>query len=250
MINRPIDIYEPDEIKAVFTFIKTPKTITDITENAGISTIFTSSLVLLNDVQKIYLQAGQIVTLNSINYEVLSVGTGQFTISATDLYTLDYLNNKQLLVTEWNLAVNFKFGTRIEVNGILDTESKDTSKKLMRFPLVWLFINEGREHDSLDYDYKTSLKMAFVHLSEVKYTAQQRLDNVFKKVLQPLESLFLATIQSPYFSDKFNFEYEKLTYTDYYRYFYGSSDKNKTVLDAPTDAIELDLDLNFQNQYD
>ena len=249
MINRPIDIYEPDEINAVFTFIKTVKTITDITENAGISTITTDSLVLLNDVQKIYLQAGQIVTLNSINYEVLTVGTGQFTISAVDLYTLDYLGNKQLLVTEWNLAVNFKFGSRIEINELLNNESKDTSKKLMRFPLVWLFINEGREHDSLDYDYKTSLKMAFVHLSEVKYTAQQRLDNVFKKVLQPLESLFLATIQSPYFSTKFNFEYETLTFTDYYRYFYGSSDKNKTVLNAPTDAIELDLDLNFQNQY-
>ena len=91
--------------------------------------------------------------------------------------------------------------------------------------------------------------MAFVHLSKADYRADYRLDYVFKKVLQPLETLFLETIQSPYFSRVFNWEYTQLEYKDYYRYFYGSSDKNQMVLDAPTDAIEIDLDVIFQNQY-
>jgi len=79
--------------------------------------------------------------------------------------------------------------------------------------------------------------------------ADYRKENIFKKVLVPLERLFLEAIQSPYFSGVFNWEYEKLNYSDYFRYFYGSSDKNQMVLDAPTDAIEIDLDVIFQNQY-
>jgi hypothetical protein len=47
----------------------------------------------------------------------------------------------------------------------------------------------------------------------------------------------------------FNFQYAKLKYKEYFRYFYGSSDKNQMVLEAPTDAIEVDLDITFQNQY-
>jgi hypothetical protein len=36
----------------------------------------------------------------------------------------------------------------------------------------------------------------------------------------------------------------------YYRYFYGSSDKNASVLDACTDAIEISLDVDFRKQYE
>ena len=250
---RKEDIYEADEIEAVFDFLTVEKNITDISETGGVSTITTSSVTLLDIIDKIYLQAGQIVTLNKINYSVIavSISAKTFTITATGLYHMstDPIPVKVLDVTKWNLAINFKFGSRNEINKILNIEDKDTNKKNIRFPLAWLFINEAREHDSLEYDYKTSLKLAFVHLTNIEYTAEQRLDNVFKKVLQPLETLFLETIRSPYFSRVFNWEYMELNYKDYYRYFYGSSDKNQMVLTAPTDAIEIDLDVIFQNQY-
>jgi len=252
-MTRKTPIYEPDEIKAVFTFLKTEKTITNITESSGISTIYSDSLVLLNEKEPIYLQAGQIVTLDGINYQVLTVNlkTNIFTITATGLYHMstDPIPVKVLDVTKWNLAVNFKFGSRIEINELLALEANNPDAKLQRFPLVWLFINDTREHDNFDYDFKTNIKMAFVHTSDKESRAQARLDNVIKKVVHPLKVLFLETIQSAYFNKVFNFEFGQLTYNDYIRYFYGSSDKNQMVLDAPTDAIEIDLDVIFQNQY-
>src|SRR3972149_9952114 len=119
-MTRKTPIYEPDEIKAVFTFLKTEKTITNITESSGISTIYSDSLVLLNEKEPIYLQAGQIVTLDGINYQVLTVNlkTNIFTITATGLYHMstDPIPVNVLDVTKWNLSVNFKFGSRIEIN--------------------------------------------------------------------------------------------------------------------------------------
>lgn len=251
-MNRKLDIFEPDEIKAVFDFLKTEKTITNITEAGNYSTIYSNSLCLLNDNDPIFIKSGQIVTLNKKNYPVVSVNLIQksFVIEATGLYhTSGTPPVKVLDVTKWNLAINFKFGSRIEINQILNSECKDPDKSLIRFPLVWLFINEGRDHDNLDYDFMTNLKMSFVHKSEPQYTAEQRKELVIKSVIQPLVTLFLATIKSAYFTSVFNWEYTKLKYKDYFRYFYGSSDKNQMVLDAPTDAIEIDLDVIFQNQY-
>lgn len=239
-MNRKNDVYEADEIKAVCDFLKTEKNITGISETSGVTTITTNSLVLLNIVCPIYLQTGQIVTINSINYQVSNVNQ--------TLLTFD-IEATNLVATKWNLAINFKFGTRIEINQILDTESKDSTKKNIRFPLIWLFVNESRDHDSIEYDYKTNLKMAIVHLSRPEYKAEYRKDNIFKKILQPLETLLLEAIRSPYFSEVFNWEYMEFKYIDYYRYFYGSSDKNERVFDAVTDAIEVDLDITFQNQY-
>lgn len=239
-MNRKKDINEPTQIKAVIDFLKTVKTISSITELAGISTINSNTLVLLNIAEPIKLKTGQVITINNINYPVLSVNyaLNSFTITASNL-----------VASQWHLAIDFKFGSRMEINQLLFIESKDADKKDIRFPFIWLFINEGREHDNPEYDYKTGLKIAFVHMSDKNWKAQQRLDNVIEPVLEPLRTLFLETIQSPYFARVFTWEFKKLSYTEYYRYFYGSSDKNEMVLTAPTDAIEIDLDVTFQNQY-
>jgi hypothetical protein len=252
-MTRKTDIYEPEQIKAVIDFLKTEKNIIDITENAGISTITTDSLVLLRAIEPIYLQVGIIITIGTINYQVKTVDLKglKFTIEAIGLFTTLSVApfTKTLLVTKWNLAINYKFGSRIEINELLDLESTDPATKMARFPMIWLFINEKRSHDNEDFDYKTRLKLAFVGLSEATYRAQERLDNTIKPVLQPLETLFLETITSTFFTYMFNWEFTKLKYDDYYRYFYGSSDKNQMVLNAATDAIEIDLDITFQNQY-
>ena len=241
-MNRKLDIFEPVEIKNVIDFLKTDllKNITHISEVAGVSTITTDSLELLHDVIPIYLQSGQIVTINDVNYSVSNVNQTNKTFQITA---------SGLTATKWNLAINFQFGSRKEINEVLSLQQNDPEMKLQRFPLIWLFINEGRNHDILDSDFETSLKMAFVGLSKVEYKCQKRLDLTIIPVIQPLVTLFLATIQSPYFASIFSFEYGKLKYTDYIRYFYGASDKSEMVLTAPTDAIELELDLTFQNQY-
>jgi len=253
LMNNKLDIYDIDEIQAVFDFLKTEKDIIDITESGSISTIFVNTLVLLSIVHPVYLNDGQIVTINSINYQVDNVDYDylSFDISAVGLFHMstDLIPVKILDATKWNLSINFKAGSRIEINQLLDIESKDLTKKLTRFPLVWMFINESEKTDILDFDHETSIKLAFVHLSDIKNRANDRLDDILKLILQPLLTLFVLTITSPYFSRKFQWEYGKFPSTKYNRFFYGSSDKNESVLNSPTDAIEVDISITFQNQY-
>jgi hypothetical protein len=237
-MNRKIDIYEPDEIQKVITAMTAEHDILSIVESGGLSVITTNNLVLLDAQSPITLQAGQIVQIGNVNYEVLSVATNSLVIEATGI-TED----------KWKLSVNFMFGSRIEIDEVLERYGKDPAKNLIRFPLIWLFINNERVHNSNTYDFQTTLQFAFVHLTKKEYKASDRLTNVFKTVLQPLSRLFLETIFSTQFRDVFIFPDSYMNYSDYYRYFYGSSDKNQKVLKADTDAIELSVDLNFVKQY-
>ncbi len=88
-----------------------------------------------------------------------------------------------------------------------------------------------------------------MQISKSEYKAEFREENIFKPVLAPLVQMFIELIQSSYFSKIFSFEYTKLNYDEYYRFFYGSADKDQMVFNAPTDAIEIDFDVIFQNQY-
>lgn len=234
--------------------MKVEKTITDITELNGISTIYTDSLNLLRTNEIIRLQVGQIVTLDNINYSVLSVNVGlnTYTIEAVGLFSLsnDLIPVKTLNVTKWNISANFLFGSRMEINEILKNAMNDPDKQMVRFPLIWLFINNERNHSDRDnVDFRTELKFAFVHLTQKTYRANDRLTYVFKPILQPLMDLFRKTLESTYFAKVFHVEDGFIPYSDFYRYFYGSSDKNVQVLDAATDAIEASFDLNFKFQY-
>lgn len=246
-------IYEPDEIKAVFDYLKTEKNIIDITESNGISTIYTDSLVLLRVLYNIYLQDKQIVTINKINYSVDNVDLDlkSFEIEAVNLYHMstDAIPVKVLDATKWNLAINFDFGSRIEVNQVLMNEVTDPDKKLQRFPLAWLLINQPEKSKSMDTDHISSVKMVFAHLTDPTYLAEKRKEQVLKTVLDPLYTLFVETIRSPYFRRKFRWNENEFIETKYNRYFYGSSDKQEKVFDSPTDAIEIELDVVFENQY-
>lgn len=247
-------IYDVEQIGAIITYMKAQKNITDITENAGISTITTNTLVLLTSFKVFYLAVGQIVTINSINYPVLSVNSKNktFTIAGTGLYHMstDPIPVKVLDATKWNLAINYLYGSRQEINEILVNASKDPAQKLIRFPLIWLFVNNDKKMNTWDnIDFDTNLKFAIVHLTKKEYKADDRLTYVFKPVLQPLWELFLATMTSPYFTYMLHFETFDFKYDKYDRYFYGSSDKNAMVLDSATDAIEISIDLQFKKQY-
>lgn len=247
-------IYESEQIEDVIDYLRSEKTIVNITEANGISTIFGESLVLLNSYKIISLKAGQIISINKINYSVIAINSenNSFTISATGLFSTLAVSpfTKTLLSTKWNLSINFLFGTRLEINSILDSAIKDPDQKMIRFPLIWLFVNNKRDHKmDTPFDFNANLQFAFVHITQKEYRASERLTNVFKPILQPLVDLFLEALISTYFSYMFWKENDYINYTDVYRYFYGSSDKNQQVLDAPTDAIELNLDLSFARQY-
>jgi len=243
-MNKAKTIYGVDEIGAIINHMKAEKTISDILEVN----------LLLHSYTDTYLKVGQIVTLNKINYPVLSVNLAlkQFTIEATGLYHMstDTIPVKILDVTKWNIAINYLYGTRIEINEILANAQNDPDRMLQRFPLIWLFVNNNENYNpELTIDFKTNLKFSIVHLTNRTYKASDRATYVFKPVLQPLWELFIETMQSPHFTYMLKFETANIIYDKYIRYFYGSADKNEDVLSCPTDAIEISIDLNFLKQY-
>lgn len=249
-------IYEVEEIEKVVNFMKTEKTITDIVENSGIYTITSNTLVLLRETEIIYLQVGQIVTIDNINYKVLTVNLTLKTFTITKGVTLYHMSTdlipvKVLDVTKWNLSVNYMYGSRIEINQRLENAKDDPDQKLTRFPLIWHFINNKQDDNpSQGVDIKTTIEFAFVNLTEKTYTTIQRKNYNFKPIIDPLLILFKETLQSCYFNKVFYFEDRKtFEHGKWYRYFYGSSDKNVPVLDAATDAIEVSFDLQFLQQF-
>lgn len=251
-----IPIYEKTEIEKVINFMKAEKTILDITENSGIYTIFSDSLVLLRDIEITYLKAGQIVTIDNINYPVLSVNLSlkSFTITkdvALFHMTTDVIPEKVLDVIKWTIACNFLRGSRIEINQRLKSASDDPEQKMTRFPLIWMFINNKRTRNPAQNIYfKSTIEFAIVNLTEKTYTTDKRDEFNFNPIMYPLFDLFKRTIESCYFSKVFFFENRKnYEFGEWFRYFYGSADKNAQVFDAPTDAIEISLDLNFLEQF-
>lgn len=237
-MNRKQNIYEPELIGNVVSFLKSTKLITGISETNGISTITTNSLILLPESNPFYLQAGMFVQIASKNYQVLTVGSNKFTIQATGL-----------TATSWNLAINFLFGSRMEINDVLAYAANEPTLAFNQYPLIWLFINNERNHNDEILDFSSPLQFAFVHLTNKEYHAPDRLTNVFKPVLAPLVQLFLETLNSNFFKTSFYFETRNLEYSEYYRYFYGSSDKNVNVLSAPTDAIEIEINVGFVRKF-
>ncbi len=249
-------IYEVEEIEKVVNFMKTEKNITNITENAGIYTIYSDSLILLKDIENIYLKAGQIITINGIDYSVLSVNLNQKTFTITkdvELFhmTTDVVPVKVLDATKWKLTVNYLYGTRNEINSRLKSIAQGSDKLATRFPLIWQFVNNDQKiNSSQQTDIKTECKFAIVNSTDKNYLAPQRKELNFKPIIDPLLLLFKKTLESCYFNKVFFFENRKNDeYDKWYRYFYGSSDKNENVLDCPTDAIEISLNVEFLKQY-
>lgn len=242
-MSKTIAIYPSDEIQKVVDYLTVSKDIDSIVENSGISTINVSSTLLLYDRDSIYLTSGLYVKIGTVNYKVSNViKDTSFDIEAIGLTQIT-----------WSLAFEFRFGSRIEVNQLLVSASNQKSKKLVRFPLLWMVIDGSNKRGynfASPVDFEYSLKMSMINLTEKLYTAEQRLENNFKPTIKPYVDLFLAALKSIYFTNIFNFEESEIkNYDEYFRYFYGSSDKNKKVFEPVTDAIEFEMQLQFKRQY-
>lgn len=241
MIKNKRIVYEIDEVRKVLDFMKADKNIISIQEDGDYSVITTDSLVLLKERTNVFLSDFQIITIGTNNYQVFDVNNKNKTFKI-------FASN--LTATKWHLAINYKFGSLSEINNMLNVESKDVEKNMIRFPMVWLFANEKREHNNLDFDFTTTLKLSFVNISNLNWKVEDRLNENIKKAIMPLVDLFLRTITSVHFADVFTYKYEELSFNEYIRYFYGSADKSASLLSTITDAVELEINnLTFENQF-
>jgi hypothetical protein len=239
MIYPKLEIFETDLIKDVIDLMRPDKPISGISEANGISTITTDSLILVPGIE-MSLTAGLYVEIGTKFYKVLSINSAlqTFDIEATGI-----------VEDTWRLAINFMFGSRIEINEMLANYAKDNEMNTRRFPLIWLFINYKEDHNQeQDIEVQAPLTFAFVGLSKPEWRANDRLENVMRPLLSPLWLLFLNVIKE--MNDTFYFDTSKEpVFSRYKRFFYGSSDKNESVLASITDAYEITLQLNIINKF-
>jgi len=243
-MNKPITIYEVDEIQKVVNFLTAEKTIDSIQENSGTSTIYIDSTVLLEGRKDIHLTSGLYIKIGTKNYKTSNVVKDRsFNIEAEGISE----------DSAWSLALEFRPGSLSEVDSLLINAAKKPEEQWKQFPLLWMIIDSTNKRNSnfappVDFEY--NLKLAMINTTEKEYKVNDRLENNFKPTIKPYVDLIVCALRSVYFSSVFHFEEEDLLdYSEFFRYFYGSSDKEKMVFDSITDAIEIEMPLKFKQQY-
>lgn len=149
--------------------------------------------------------------------------------------------------TTWQLALYYEFGRALEIGNTLDDKKKDPINKNKRFPLMWLLTDIPKLNTELGYS--APITIAFIYLSQQNLKAGKRIDTNFEPILDPLVALFKETIENApgnrYFYLSFG---ERIEYTDTDKFKYGSIEGDRHVFNDITDAIQLNIDLNFFNE--
>lgn len=237
-----ISLQITNELNTIITQMKVPFIINSIDEVDGVSTINTATVIIFNNMNKVMiLKAGMIVTINDVNYSVSNIvnlpGRKSFDIQATNL-----------TAAKWNVAANYKPGTRKEINEILQQDATS----LNRFPLIWLITPTKKPDKFQEYlDFTIDLVLVFAHKANKTDRTQKRIDENISPVIQPLLDLFNLWLQSSHFSYMLEFfgsgkpiDYDPTNYA-----YYGSNEKG-VFSSIDTDAIEVDYTLNFKKQYE
>jgi len=242
------DLQISTELQKVFDALTFSIPILSIIENDGISTIMLNSddVIIFDNLGKsMLLQNGMVVTLGLKNYVVSNVvHTPDF-----DSFDIEETGLSVLTTPNWSIACNFQAGSRIEINAILKQEQADENR-FKRFPLVWWIYSDEKDFFNETLDFKSTLNLAFAYKSNSTDRTTKRIDENITKIIQPLLRLFLLWLQSSEFYYMLEFYgYEKpIDYKTTNFPFYGND--NESVLEVSSDAIEIELNLNFKKQYD
>lgn len=231
-----------NELSDIITRMKLPFVINSVNEAGGVSTINSETVTIFDNLDKVMiLKEGMIITINNINYPVSNI------INSPSIKSFD-IEASDLTATEWNIAANYKPGTRREINQIL---SQDASS-LDRFPLIWLITPTAKPDKFQEYlDFTVDLVLVFAHKANKTDRTQKRIDENISPVIQPLLDLFNLWLQSSDFNYMLEFfghgkaiDYEMNNFA-----YYGNNEKG-VFTSISTDAIEVNYELNFKEQYD
>jgi len=216
-----MNIFVEDIIKQVIDSMKSTSIINLVEQNGNIQTILTDNTGNLTN--------GLYVEIDGQNFQVSNVKKDE---------SFDIINSKSVTSISWSLACNYLFGHPIEIANILDNWDKQASNKFKKFPVICLFLDNELSIDQTDYQnlFDTSLFLAIVIDTDRNFTAEHRLTNKFKKVLQPLYELFIYHLKKHQNIIASNglLPHQKID-----RYFYGSEGKEQNILNSFADAIEI-----------
>lgn len=142
-------------------------------------------------------------------------------------------------------SLHFDFGNYIEITNKLSKKNKNN----LKYPLFALILDvvENEIDGPVYKSYNFNLIIAY-H-TEKNYTSQQRLENIFKPILQPLYRKLIDEIKRNY-DNYFIITGDYVDHTKYDRYFLGSESPNQNKLNDYIDAIEIEFrNIRVTNDY-
>ena len=176
------------------------------------------------------LSAGDVVTMDSTDYILLTATATNFTVTGTGI-----------TASTWTAkAPYYEFGHPLEISNMLLEKDKNDTLKYQKYPLIVLFTDVTIERgDPKIYGEIKNLFLSIIGISQIEYSSEQRYDNVIEPTLYPLYNTLVQKIQkSRYFIGTTPQLKHKLTE----RPFWGSSSKYgnvKNMFNDPLDALEM-----------
>ena len=195
----------------------------DITVNtpSGTNTICTSVNTLT---------AGEVISMDSVDYIVITASATQFTVSGT------------VTASTWTaLAPYYEYGHPQEIADILTGKDGHATKKYQKYPLIVFYTDVRIKHGNPTF--YGELERQFISIigqSVEGYSSKQRYDNVITPILIPLHTSLINKIKS---SRYFLGVSPELDYTEVRRPFWGSTSKYgniKNMFNDHLDAIDME----------
>jgi len=223
---RPETVFEN-----IYNLMRYGTTITNISEAGGVSTITTSEIYTLED--------GMLVEISSKIYQISNL-----TRTGVAEYTFD-VKTTGLSASTWQLALYYEYGRAVEVGNTQHEKKEDPTNKNLRWPLMWLLTDI--EKTNTDLGYTANIIVAFIYVSEQNLKAKQRVESNYEPILDPLVELFKSTLTNSPGNRYFTLEYgERKEFDTTDKFKYGSIEGNKHLFRDITDAIQINVDLNFR----
>jgi len=162
----------------------------------------------------------------------------------TDMAT--YLSNNKVSASNQLLAPFYMYGHRLEISNRLTAAVNDSVRKYQKYPLIALKLDIPEPY--VDGIAELNLNIALLAYTDKKWSAEQRMVNVFKPVLYPMYYRFLDELCK---SGRFFWEGKVPAHTKIDRPYWGieSAEANtKYIFDDPLDAIEI-VDLKIKKNF-
>lgn len=137
----------------------------------------------------------------------------------------------------WDSTLYFDFGNYIELSNKLNKKNRNNQK----YPLFALVLDvTEREVEQWGVYKAYDFNLIIAYNTNQNYTSQQRRDNIFKLILQPLYRKLIDEIKLNR-SRYFLIENDFIDHTKYDRYFLGTETENQNRFNDFVDAIEIEF---------
>lgn len=148
------------------------------------------------------------------------------------------------LVTMNFAAVNFEFGSIIELNQRLLAKDKTDENRVLKFPLLYMQTPFKLQHDKWGKFATTQgLDFFIIHETNKTWTSDERVENVFKPVIYPIYAAFIKVLNK---SGARVQTFQNPVHGQYDFYYWGEAQQQ--VLNDVVDCMKLeDLRLQVNN---